>query len=133
MQVDLYTFGLLSLHILLPLELLISANLCLIQTKEQSANDWAQFVGEMKEKKSSNAGNDFATRITALIAEADLKPTTKSILKKIVEKTIRPMDGKRALPWDYLLPYIETYLSERQVVHFICPCGHQRPTVLTLL
>lgn len=129
-QIDLYTFGLLSLHILLPLASLISADVCLIQTIEKSADDWTRFVAEMKEKKSSNAGADFAMRIANLIADADLKPATKSILQKIVETTIQPICGNRILPWDYLLPYIETYLSERRVLHSLRLWPLRRPVLI---
>lgn len=114
-QLDLYSFGLLCLHLLLPLECLVSANLCLIRTKGQTDNDWAQLVSQMRQKKASRDGEDFCKQIFNMIECVDTSLERKNLLKKIVETTIQPLQGERTLPWDQLLPHIEKYLSRRQV------------------
>ncbi|KAL8703348.1 MAG: hypothetical protein Q9201_003460 [Fulgogasparrea decipioides] len=114
-QLDLYSFGLLCLHLLLPLECLVSANLCLIRTKEQTDDDWARLVSQMRQKKAFRDGEDFCMQIYNMVECVDMSLERKRLVKKIVETTIQPLQGKRTLPWDQFLPHIGRYLSKRQL------------------
>jgi hypothetical protein len=123
-------FGLLCLHLLLPVANLLSAGLCMIPTKDQSPEDWAEHIKELSHRKSLNAGSDLFGRIYDLIAEANITPERQLILKTIVKTTIQPPNGKRVLPWDDILPFIETYLSQRQVIRPTSPCKHKDPVLI---
>lgn len=118
-QIDLYSFGLVCLHLLLPLESLASAKLCLIRTQRQTDDQWAQFLSQMRHKKAFEDGEDLAFQILDAIESADASQDQKYVLKKIVESTIQPPAGKRTLPWHQLLPYIQKHLSNRQVQRFL--------------
>ena len=114
-QNDLYSFGLVCLHLLLPIETLVSAKLCLIQTQDQSDDQWAQFLRQMRHRKALRGGDDLVIDILETIESADVEEDRKCLLKNVVEATVKPPPGKRTLPWPQILPYIHMFLSNRQV------------------
>lgn len=114
-QTDLYSFGLVCLHILLPLKDLNNSNLCLIRTQEQTDDQWTEFVSQTRNQKMLHHGEGFVCQILGIIESSNASPDEKNLLKKVVETTIEPPPGKRKLPWYDFLPHIQIYLSERHV------------------
>ena len=112
-QMDLYSFGLVCLHLLLPLASLADANLSLIQAHWQTTDEWTQFLREVRHRKVSQSGEDFVAQIVDAIASADASQEQKSLLEIIVNSTLRPPSGERSLPWTQILPHIEKHLSDR--------------------
>lgn len=112
-QLDLYSFGLVCLHLLLPLKSLAKAELCLIQRPGQTIDQWTQFLGDIRHKKIFQAGKDFVFQVLDAVESADASQEQKCLLKITVEATMQPPSGKRSLPWSQILPYIEKYLSNR--------------------
>jgi hypothetical protein len=116
-QIDLYSFGLVCLHLLLPLTTLVEANLCLIQPPWQTEDEWTKFLRNVTHSKVFQSGQGFVARIHDAIASADAPSEQKSVLKIIVSSTLQPTSGKRSMPWDEILPHIEHYLSNRYIRH----------------
>ncbi|OCK74719.1 TPR-like protein [Lepidopterella palustris CBS 459.81] len=110
-QADVYSFGLVCLHVLLPIQILRNENLCLIRTPEQSDDEWANLRRRVKEAKEKEAGDALAARLSRVIRHRDVPSELQDLLQIIVATTIGPQSGRRTIPWADLLPHIEKYLS----------------------
>jgi serine/threonine protein kinase len=112
-QTDIFSFGLVCLHILLPLESLENANLCLIRRPTHRDDDWAMFLRNLKRIKDLKTGQTLSARLIDVIEKSNVSIHLKSLLNIIVVSTIQPEPGQRTVPWAAILPHIEEYLSYR--------------------
>jgi hypothetical protein len=112
-QTDIFSFGLICFHLLLPIELLESADLCLLQQSTQTDHHWTTFLNQMKTAKHVKVGQTLSVRLLNLIEKSNVSIQVKALLQSIVTSTIQPEPGQRTLPWTDILPFIEKYLSYR--------------------
>ncbi|KAF2812457.1 TPR-like protein [Mytilinidion resinicola] len=110
-QTDIFSLGLVCFHLLLPLETLENANLCLIRRPAQSDVHWVQFIQQMKKLKEVEVGQTLSVRMLDTIKKSDVSTEQKDILRNIVVSTIQPQSGGRTIPWADILPHIEKHLS----------------------
>ena len=112
-QTDLYSFGLVCLHLLLPVESLVGAGLCLIRSQDQTDDQWAKELGQKRLIKTSEGQDSLATKVLGVLELSDVSQDQRTLLRKIFDATIQPPPGRRKLPWEDILPYIQQYLSRR--------------------
>jgi hypothetical protein len=112
-QTDIFSFGLICLHLLLPIQLLESAGLCLLQRPTQTDHHWTTFLNQVKTAKQVKVGQTLSVRLLNLIEKSDVSIQAKALLQSIVTSTIQPEPGQRTLPWADIFPHIQNYLSHR--------------------
>jgi serine/threonine protein kinase len=110
---DIYSFGLLCVHIILPLDELANANAFLIRRPRQTDDQWQHFLSAMVGKKSKDSGDTLALEILNVIEKSDIPTNQKLLLRKIVNETIKSRSDYRTFPWSEMRPHIEEFLSER--------------------
>lgn len=110
-QTDLYSFGLVCLHLLLPVESLVGAGLCLIRSQDQTDDQWAKELGQKRLAKASEGRDSLTTGVLGVLELSDVSQDRRTLLRKIFDATIQPPPGRRRLPWEDILPYIQQYLS----------------------
>ena len=113
-QADLFAFGLLSLHILLPPEKLQDFGLWLLQHFGVPAIDWNMqtCLGKRLSVGNTHSDSSLPARACLSIGASDISSQTKSMLVKIVEMTLQPLNGERKMPWQDLCKSIGVDLSK---------------------
>ncbi|CAG8950088.1 hypothetical protein HYFRA_00008322 [Hymenoscyphus fraxineus] len=106
-QTDIFSFGLVCIHLLLPLEELKSANLCLLRSPGWQDNEWKQFINRVKGLKRGDSGDNLASLLLDITEKSKQSTDAKELLHTLVKTTISPQPGKRSIPWTL----IEQYLS----------------------
>jgi hypothetical protein len=110
---DTYSFGLLCVHIILPIQDLAKANALFLRRLEQTDRQWDEYLSAMVGKKRKGVGNTLASDILKAIEESHIPTTQKLLIQEIVNKTIHPRPDCRIFPWAEMLPHIENFLSDR--------------------
>jgi hypothetical protein len=111
-QADLFSLALVCLHILLPLDALQDAGLCLFR-QQQSDDEWLEFIYKLDQSKQSHTGTDsLASRIVNVISQAAIPNEHKLLLEAVVRNTILPSKGDRTMPWDDIF-LLKDYMSTR--------------------
>jgi serine/threonine protein kinase len=110
---DIYSFGLLCVHIILPLDELANANVFLIRRPGQTDDQWRHFLSIMAGKKRKDSGDTLASEILGVIEKSDIPTNQKLLLRMIVNETIKSQSDYRTFPWSRMLPHIDKFLSER--------------------
>lgn len=109
---DTYSFGLLCVHIILPVNDLAKANILFLRSPEQTDSQWAEYLSAMVGKKRKDSGDTLAVDILKAIDESRIPANQKLLIQEIVNKTIHPRPDCRYFPWDGILPYIQKFISE---------------------
>jgi serine/threonine protein kinase len=112
-QTDLYSFGLVCSHLLLPAENLVEAGIYFIRSQEQTDDQWAQALGRIRHLKSTEGQNGLAARLLGALKASSIPWDQKTLLGTIFDATILSPEGRRKLPWEDILPYISQHLSSR--------------------
>jgi hypothetical protein len=110
---DIYSFGLLCIHILLPLQDLMKANALFLRQPEQTDAEWSQFLSATFLRKQKDTGDSLALDILKTAEESSIPPTHKFLIREIVNSTIQTQPDHRKLPWAEILPYIEPFISDK--------------------
>lgn len=111
-QTDIFSLGLICLHLLLPLIVLENAGLCLVRKQTQEDDEWATFVYEVENAKRTKVEQTLSVRLLDVIEKSNVSTQRKDLLRQIVTCTIEPVSGDRMIPWADLLPHIKEYLSQ---------------------
>jgi serine/threonine protein kinase len=111
-QADLFAYGLLALHLLIPHETLLKFGLWLLRDPEVSVAKWNEQVGLIKQLKTEDPYSDLslASKASRSVNESNLSALARSVLLEIIEKTLRPLHGERTLPWHRVKSMVERYL-----------------------
>jgi hypothetical protein len=112
-QADLYSLGLLCLHILLPREYLCEHDLCLFRPREQAETKWLQFVQKMNIIKDPSNRLALSVKLLKIIKASSIPTKHRDVLQHIVTSTIEPPPGHRWFPWTQIKPFIEEFLTDR--------------------
>lgn len=113
-QTDLFSLGLLCLHILVPLQLLRSKGLSLIR-EDQLEEDWNNQMSALEQAKlSTNATNSLRFQLHNIIDTAIKHSGYRSLLLRIVDGVIRPENGTREMPWDDALALVKDYVPTKE-------------------
>lgn len=112
-QSDLFAFGLIAIHILMPLEDLEKFGLRLIRRPDEADDGWRQITNAIRRAKLSRDKDSLIARVLALIEAAEISTEWQNFIRKVVVATIQPPAGRRCIPWREILPFIEEYLSYR--------------------
>ncbi|KAK0646794.1 hypothetical protein B0T16DRAFT_493705 [Cercophora newfieldiana] len=110
-QADLFSLGLLWLHILLPLEVLAGAGICFLRSGQSDAA-WEATILRLEQLKSAGPEpNDLASCILQTVAECALPRMQIQLLESVVRRMIMPTNGSRSAPWDDVLRLAKDHLS----------------------
>lgn len=118
-QTDIFTCGLVLVHLLLPLDTLQRKDLCLVRQFGQTDEQWTDLIGNIMHMKHSDGGKTLGARILEVVDVCSISEERKGILRNVVISMICARAGERSLPWDKILPYIEMFLSRR---YELCEC-----------
>ena len=116
-QTDIFSCGLVLVHLLLPLDALQRKNLCLIRQPGQTDEQWTDLIGTMMHMKRSDGGKTLGARILEVVEMCGISKERKEILRDVVTSMICARAGERSLPWGEILPHIEIFLSRRYEVY----------------
>lgn len=112
-QMDIFSFDLVSIHLLMPLELLENEGLCLIRRAGQTDDEWSSTIYDIKRAKKSENEYGLAMRVLKTVTSSDISDDRRALLQKIVAATLERPCGQRFIPWAEILSDIEKYLSDR--------------------
>jgi serine/threonine protein kinase len=112
-QSDIYSFGLLCVHIMIPLQDLIKANVLFLRHSEQTDDQWGQFLSAMVGRKRKDGQDSLASHILEAIEGTQIATAQRLLIQEIVKKTIHTQSDRRVFLWAEMLPHIEKFLSER--------------------
>ena len=107
-QIDIYSFGLVSLHVILPQEVLEELGLYFLRPFTKLGTDRREFIRQAKLLKRRDTPSEDSLVVTICELSADLK----SIRVSIVLKTLHPSPGNRSMPWEQFFPVVERYSSK---------------------
>ncbi|KAF3002326.1 hypothetical protein E8E14_005652 [Neopestalotiopsis sp. 37M] len=98
-QTDLYSYGLVCVHLLVPLNQLRDAGITLIREQDQKIDDWERHIAEVRRKKIlDDEALKFGNFLHRTLSEMDLPDSVHRMVSIIVENTILPEPGHRRLP-----------------------------------
>ncbi len=112
-QTDIFAFGLISIHILMPLKELKKFSLCLIRRPDETDDRWRQTTNDIRRAKRSQGLGSLTERLLRMIEASDISAEWRGLLRKIMLASVGPSAGQRSIPWPDILPLIEDYLSHR--------------------
>lgn len=122
-QADLFSLGLLLVHILLPLRCLREAGICCLR-EDQSDQQWEETMFRLERAKSFDAESPGAgfdllgPRLVLAISQSDIDDQWKALLESIVRSTVCSPSGSRMIPWDEVLRLGRDHLSSEYVLSF---------------
>ncbi|CAG8977220.1 hypothetical protein HYALB_00007916 [Hymenoscyphus albidus] len=93
-QTDIFSFGLVCIHLLLPLEEPKSASLCLLRSPGWQDNEWKQFINKVKGIKRGDSGDSLASLLLNITEKSKQSTDAKELLQTLVKTTISPQPGK---------------------------------------
>lgn len=113
---DIYSFGLVCLHILIPLEDLADAKLLLIRPLAQTDEEWNEIQNNLQKMKREDT---LASYVLSVLEGAHVPATQRSLLDRITKATLQTQPSHRRLLWENLVPQIEEHLSARYLSQFV--------------
>jgi len=99
-KADLFSLGLVCLHILIPLEQLDAAGLNFVRGRAKSDDEWATIVSGLERAKSDTCS--FGKRMIALAERVAGSNDGKRFLAALIEGAILPPHNERMIPSDVL-------------------------------
>ncbi|KAI9657159.1 MAG: hypothetical protein M1821_003326 [Bathelium mastoideum] len=114
-QIDLFSCALTLVHLLVPLQDLADAEICLIRRGEQTDEDWARFLREIRNLKlidGEQTPRTFVALILEVVDRTAMTNDARNLLQKLVCSLIAPKPGDRRLPWPEVVPFIEPFFSD---------------------
>ncbi|ORY10808.1 hypothetical protein BCR34DRAFT_614986 [Clohesyomyces aquaticus] len=119
-QADIYAFGLMCVHILVPLRDLEKAGLSFIRRPDDSDDQWSQMLDNLKAIKLSKAGKETLQDILlSLFDSVDISAKRKELLECLIKATLQPLPEDRQIPWGDIYNHIRDYLSDDDDSTFI--------------
>jgi hypothetical protein len=119
LDMDLYSLGLLCVHIILPLSLLEKAGLCFVRQRHIMDDAWEKVVQELEKAKAQTAEDEtLGFHLTTIISEADIEVNLKQLLVLIVRDTISAPKKMRKMPWADIFKLMSAHVSEGLVAQF---------------
>jgi hypothetical protein len=112
-QTDLFSCGLVFMHLLLPLQMLDSHGLCFVRQIGQTDDQWARVINQVHNMKRTDAGTTLGALMMRTVNSSEISEDRKDILRTVISSMICPKFGRRSLPWDDILPHIREFLSHR--------------------
>lgn len=112
-QTDMFAFGLIAIHILMPLEELEKIGLCLIRRPDETDDGWRQTTKAIRTAKLSTDKDSLTQRVLRMIEAPGISTEWQNLIRKVIVATIQPSVGQRCIPWPEILPSIDEYLSYR--------------------
>ncbi|KAI8721441.1 Serine/threonine protein kinase [Fusarium sp. LHS14.1] len=109
-QADLFSLGLVLVHILLPTHALRSAKASFLR-EELSDQGWERIVLELEQSKSQSSEISLASRLDHAISKAEIPVEQKAVLSCIVQRTVLPLTGSRSMPWNEIFDLAKDYVS----------------------
>ncbi|KAI0382927.1 hypothetical protein F5Y04DRAFT_279175 [Hypomontagnella monticulosa] len=102
-DMDLFSLGLVCVHIILPLEDLQDAGLCFLRQRNQPDSEWAEAMQKFERvKQAGTADESLGSLLISVIHKAQIAADLKETLVSIVRGTIIAPKGSRSMPWDAL-------------------------------
>jgi len=111
-QTDIFSLGLVSLHILLPRSILERAGLFLIRKSTQDDNEWTNFVRHVETAKLVQAKSFLDEPLFDAIEGITIPVQQKEIIQKIVAASITPLAGNRTIPWTDIWNFVGEHLPD---------------------
>lgn len=112
-QTDMFAFGLIAIHILMPLEELERFGLRLIRRPDEADDGWRQTTNAIRRAKLARDEDNLTQRVLRMIEASEISTEWQNLIRKVIVTTIQPSAGRRCIPWPEILPSIEEYLSYR--------------------
>lgn len=112
-QTDLFSCGLVFIHLLLPLQMLESQDLCLVRQIGQTDDQWAGIINRVYNMKRTDAGKTLGVLMMEMVNNSEISEDRRDLLRAVISSMICPNFGERSLPWDDILPHIGEFLSQR--------------------
>lgn len=110
-RADLFSLGLVCLHIMLPLEDLQAAGLSFLRGRE-SDEKWEQTVARLEgDKLGLGDPESFGLRVVSVVEKAEIPPGHKQLLKAVASGTILVRSWDRKMPWDESFRLMDEHLS----------------------
>ena len=112
-QTDIFAFGLIAIHILIPLEVLEKFGLRLIRRPDEADDGWRQTTNAIRRAKLSRGNDSLIQRMLEMVKASEISTEWQDLIRKVIAATIQPSAGRRCIPWLDILPFIEEHLSYR--------------------
>ena len=114
-QTDLFSLGLVCIHLLIPSSLLKDEGLWFVR-QQQSDSEWAEFIDLTNRlKQPETIGTALVRKLTSLLSRCEIPEYHKSLLANLIENVLLPPNGQRSIPWGSIFRLVNDELSTRRV------------------
>jgi serine/threonine protein kinase len=113
-QTDLFSLGLVCIHLLIPSSLLKDEGLWFVR-QQQSDSEWAEFIDlTNRVKQPETIATSLVGKLKLLVfSQCEIPENHKSLLANLMENVMLPPNGQRSMPWDDIFRLVNDELSTR--------------------
>lgn len=112
-QTDLFSLGLVCIHLLIPSSPLKDAGLWFVR-QQQSDSEWAEFIDlTSRLKQPETIATSLVQKLTSVVSQCEIPENHKSLLANLMKNVMLPPNGQRSMPWDDIFRLVNDELSTR--------------------